>query len=1455
MRSQPLLSLAVVALGVASPVASAAPTAPQVVVQRIAYSSALAVDPSGRLLVSNYLGLSFYALPTRALVATVPVQVERVTFGAGGKWLLLTGISGVVLADVDILDAALRGTVDPAGAAYSFPHAPPSAVARDAHRLLQIVTEGAATALVEVDGDRAIAAPTEPPPTVRRWPVPAGCDGIALRPDGLQALVICAGGLHRVDLKTGTIHALPRASAVPAGSLQAELAADGRRALVYAEETGRDVTAAWVGLADGAATPVRAPADADGAPRALKQIVGLVDGGRGLAAVTRRSSGAPAPELVVMTEDGRVTSRAAIPATDRVAYDDLHHTWIVAGGSSIQLYADGRALGGIGGAVHGVGELRYDAGADRLYAYVEDGFGRPPWYELDLAEGVTRALAPEGDVPALFAEPSGLNGVNYALHDARGPGGGTALPVVGLEGHAQLTSIPNDRTALALFAAGDRLALVDIPGRRVASWLARPNAEGITRTYAADRGATLLVATARDLEVYSVVSGKQLRSGSLPAGELTGLVQLPDGRLLLGTFKGAWIAPSTSDLRWAAIAPGVAVFDPVVAPDGAHIAFNGTFSDTALCPLVPALSVDRCVRFPGRGQTFLRGGAEIAVTDAEGVTIRDVATGVLKGKVILGGGGASLFLTPDGAYKASPGGLDLGVMAFGLRSRILEDLDLQLNRPSAVLAAFGRATPERVAAYRAIEERRIAAAGARPDPTLTAPGWPALALDRTPPIYSAAPELPLRMRVTAGDSPVTRVVARVNGVPVWGAAGRAIAAVAPGTARTVSLALPLATGVNRVLLTAIDGGGREAFGESFIVTGTAERPPGKVYLLAVGVSRYPTRPLAYPAKDVGDVADAMKALLGDRLVVERLVDAQAQRAAVLAARTFLARATIDDLVVVYLAGHGLLDGAGRFHFATVDTVFDADDPGGLTVADLEGLLDGLAVGGKILFIDACHAGAQRGAWEAVASAAGGRGVVRARSAVSIASADTVTPTDVALISNDLRAGTGATIVTASSQQEVAYESESLKNGFFTHAVLDSLRSGVGARDDGALWLDELATSVGDRVRAQTAGLQAPQVREGNPGFRRPLIEPLRVLARHVPERAAVVHEFAVAPGGRFVTVLDANGVRVVALADGRVAWRAPVPLDAAQRPVCGGANPCDILLAGDGRALFVLAGGVLREAHAASPRWVAAAGTVHGVALTGDGRFLVACRPDGDVAAATSAGASRFERVPLPGCSLVPVVGAAAVRAFSWDDRRVTTLERAGGAWRATRGPALPIDEGTVALDPTGRVAVVALATTEKSSARLFDVVTGRELAQLSGASAIVAVDGAAVAVDVPPALPVWPVADVALIGEGGATVGAISVAFGLAVGRQAHGGLVLAGRTVVFPVNDDQSLSMEALGRTGTRYVRVDVRDGRPVGWFGLPLKDVSLITSDRPEWFALERTTGRVFAFVAPPDPLAPP
>ena len=473
------------------------------------------------------------------------------------------------------------------------------------------------------------------------------------------------------------------------------------------------------------------------------------------------------------------------------------------------------------------------------------------------------------------------------------------------------------------------------------------------------------------------------------------------------------------------------------------------------------------------------------------VRLWDAATGFELLKMFNFRDGSWVAVTPgDNYYLASRGRLDGIAFVLGTRPYSFDQFDLKFNRPDKVVSRIGIASPEVVAAYRHAYEKRLKRLNFTDAMLGDDFHIPEVDASSTSPPDSR--QRVVTIAVNARDSAylLDRLHVAVNGVPTHGTAGIDLRKKAAKTHHQ-DIEVELSPGKNRIEVSVLNEKGAESLKESLTVQ--CEAPPRKpdLYVVAVGVSDYADARfrLTYADKDARDLATLLEGKR-DRfgaVKVLRVLNRDATRENVLKAAEFLKPCRVDDAVVLFFAGHGLLDAKLDYYFATADIDFADPTKRGLPYESIEGLLDGTRARRKLLLMDTCHSGELDKDDVLVAKAEGGPGgPATARAIRSGLTPEAKPKLGLANSSQllqgmfaDLRRGTGAVVVASAGGAEYALESAEWKNGVFTHAVLRGLKGEADRNRDGRVQMSELRDFVEREVKRLTGGRQSPTARSEN----------------------------------------------------------------------------------------------------------------------------------------------------------------------------------------------------------------------------------------------------------------------------------------------------------------------------------------------------------------------------------------
>lgn len=247
--------------------------------------------------------------------------------------------------------------------------------------------------------------------------------------------------------------------------------------------------------------------------------------------------------------------------------------------------------------------------------------------------------------------------------------------------------------------------------------------------------------------------------------------------------------------------------------------------------------------------------------------------------------------------------------------------------------------------------------------------------------------------------------------------------------------------------------------EELPVTEVAEQT---LWFFGVGVSDYEraSQNLNFAHKDAIELAQLMAEQQGklfSRVESRVLTNEEAtERNVRIQMNEFLGQAGEDDVVVLFLAGHGVVDEEQQLYFMTHEG--DLQRPyTGMSVDRFRSFLENRPLNqNALLLLDICHSGA----------------------------GDTRVVADDAV--QNLTRGTGAVVFASSSGSELSFEDDSFGGGHgaFTAALLEGLGgladSRVGNRD-GFNSLQEVVLFTSSRVPELTEGQQRPQIPQNGLG--------------------------------------------------------------------------------------------------------------------------------------------------------------------------------------------------------------------------------------------------------------------------------------------------------------------------------------------------------------------------------------
>jgi hypothetical protein len=273
--------------------------------------------------------------------------------------------------------------------------------------------------------------------------------------------------------------------------------------------------------------------------------------------------------------------------------------------------------------------------------------------------------------------------------------------------------------------------------------------------------------------------------------------------------------------------------------------------------------------------------------------------------------------------------------------------------------------------------------------------------------------------------------------------------------------VPLGEGENRIKINAVDV---EGFYAEKIIGVRSVQKKRNVWAVVIGVNGYPNiRRLKYAVNDA--MAFCSHLVEYNQVPKENVVLLLDEEANLTRLRSALGiylknKASKDDMVIIYFAGHGATerdatspDGDGLEKYLLP---YDVDPKElyatAMPMEEVSRLFSRIRSDRLVFIVDTCYSGAS-----------GGRTISSAdiRAGISDGFLDRIT------------GGKGKIILTASGANEVSAESDELQHGIFTHFLIKGLQGQADSDGDGLITVDEVYSYVCKQVPQATNQEQHP----------------------------------------------------------------------------------------------------------------------------------------------------------------------------------------------------------------------------------------------------------------------------------------------------------------------------------------------------------------------------------------------
>ncbi|WP_436514744.1 caspase family protein [Ekhidna sp. To15] len=482
--------------------------------------------------------------------------------------------------------------------------------------------------------------------------------------------------------------------------------------------------------------------------------------------------------------------------------------------------------------------------------------------------------------------------------------------------------------------------------------------------------------------------------------------------------------------------------------------------------------------------------SKMAITTNESgeISLYDLESGKKTVSMALIGDSGFIAYTPDYYYTSSKNAAKAIAFKDGNNVLPFEQLELKYNRPDIIAKTLGYAPQKLIDSYEAAYNKRLKRLGFNSDDLSNTNELPTIEVDVLAiPLETDQRSLTFKASANDQNQTINRLQVYVNDVPAFGSKGISVA-----SSKTIAkdITIDLSKGLNEIKVTAINSKGLESLPESFEIQLTTDFDKPDLYLVSIGVSEYQQSQhnLAFAAKDASDIIATMKGSSEYENVFEKLiVNQEATDTNIKAIRSFVEQAKVDDVVMIFIAGHGVLDKDYTYYFATHNMDFNDPASGGLSYETLQSLIDGIPCRNKLLMMDTCHAGElDQDDVEEAEQSISAVGSVSFRSTGSLVKlkANSFGLGNTLELSktlfSDMRKGTGATVISAAGGTEFAAEGLNSENGLFTSCLIKGFTTRrADLNRDRDYRVSEIRQYVGEQVILLSNGKQVPTSREEN----------------------------------------------------------------------------------------------------------------------------------------------------------------------------------------------------------------------------------------------------------------------------------------------------------------------------------------------------------------------------------------
>lgn len=410
-----------------------------------------------------------------------------------------------------------------------------------------------------------------------------------------------------------------------------------------------------------------------------------------------------------------------------------------------------------------------------------------------------------------------------------------------------------------------------------------------------------------------------------------------------------------------------------------------------------------------------------------------------------------------------------------------EQYDIYYNRPDEVMKHLSYFDKEDIDDYKRAYLKRLDKLGILVNSLSISNSLPEIALSYLDE-YSTKKELvkfSLSMKDLKGN--IIAYSYLINGIE------KRIELLSPINKLTEDVEIRLSSGINKIEFYCVNDKGIKSLIKKKIITCEKKLSKPNLYIVSIGVTNYNDKEfnLKYPKIDAQDIAVILSENKKfDSIQKRTFYNENFTKDSFKEISNFLKESKINDVIVLFYAGHGVLDDEFNYYLSTYNMNFSQPANEGLLFDDIENLFENLSCRNKLIMIDACFSGEIdksslkfdtlkgekiddiqfRNSQSAAIDLNGEMGIFELSKRTFI----------------DLRVSKGTNILSSASGIEYAQEGDKWGNGLFTYVLKKGIiDKEADLNDDKQIRIMELQVYLRETVSVLSNGNQNPILRKEN----------------------------------------------------------------------------------------------------------------------------------------------------------------------------------------------------------------------------------------------------------------------------------------------------------------------------------------------------------------------------------------